>query len=207
MNIFETIATHAAAQQLPLYAVTVSAIPASDTPVILMLHWHGFHRARRAGSETRQSVAASAVQVNSRWQHPAEIDRAILDAGWKLGAWSVERVARPAWWRLNAPVSEALACKRAFGDYSDLPDGSAAVLADAPDQRDLLELAARRGYLRWLFRPRKGGLWSQVDGDDCTLDPDGGRSSPCPVQVQPEGRGLRRLVHYRLGRGSYILTP
>ena len=203
MEIFDTIATHSAAQQLPLYAVTATAIQKSDTPIVVMLHWHGFTRGQE--NTVRRSVAGSAVQINARWNEPADIDRAVLDAGWKLGAWDVERVARPAWGRLNAPVSEAVACHRAFGDYSDLPDGSRAVIVDAPDQQELLALAARRGYLRWLFRPRKGGVWSQLDGDDCTLDADGGRSSPCPVALQPDGRKLRCLVRYRLGRGRSIL--
>jgi len=203
MEIFDTIATHSTAQQLPLYAVTATAIQKSDTPIVVILHWHGFTRDQERA--VRRSVAGSAVQINTRWNEPADIDRAVLDAGWKLGAWDVERVARPAWGRLNAPVSEVVACRRALGDYSDLPGDEIAVIVDAPDQQELLALAARRGYLRWLFRPRKGGVWSQLDGDDCTLDADGGRSTPCPVVPQPEGRALRRLVRYRLGRGRNIL--
>lgn len=204
MDIFETIATHAAALRLPLYAVTTTAIQKYDTPVMVIMHWHGFRKSGQMPGEL-DSVAGSAVQINQRWHDYADIDRAVLDAGWKLGAWDVERVARPAWWRLNAPVSEALAGHRAFGDYSDLPESDNAVILDAPDQQMLLELAARRGYLRWLFRPRKGGLWKQLDDDDCTLDADGGRSAPCPVPVQVDGRQLRRRVLYRLGRGRNIL--
>src|SRR5690606_27889820 len=121
------------------------------------------------------------------------------------GAWDVERVAEPAWYRLNAPVSEALACRRSFADYSDLPRSDDAVIVEAPDQQAQLELASRRGYVRWLFRPRKGGVWSQLDEDDCTLDADGGRSAPCPVALQREGRELRRKVLYRLGKGRDFL--
>ena len=133
------------------------------------------------------------------------LDRAIIDAGWAPGAWDVERVARPPWWRLNAPASEAVAGHRAFADYSDLPPSDDTVVVEAPDQQDLLELAARKGYVRWLFRPRKGGLWRQLDGDDDTLDADGGRTLPCPVPLQPDGRELRRKVLYRLGRGKNFL--
>jgi len=204
MDIIETITSHTAALQLPLYAVTATAIQKADTPIILTLHWHGFHR-DRASIGSLQSVAGSAVQINQRWHDYAVIDRAVLNAGWELGAWDVERVVRPAWYRLNAPVSEALACRRAFADYSDLQGSDDAVIVEAPDQQALLDLASRQGYVRWLFRPRKGGLWNQLDGDDCTLDGDGGRSSPCPVPLQQEGRELRRKVIYRLGRGRDFL--
>jgi hypothetical protein len=205
MDILETITTHAMALRLPLYAVTVSATRKADTPIMLIMHWHGFRRGLE-GSGTLQSVAGSAVQINQRWDSYAVIDRAILDAGWRLGAWEVERIARPAWWRLNAPDSEALACRRAFADYSDIESVDEAVVLEAPDHQALLELASRRGYVRWLFRPRKGGLWKQADADDGTLDADGGRSSPCPVTPQPDGRDLRRKVLYRLGRGRDFLV-
>lgn len=204
MDIIETIASHTAALRMPLYAVTASAIRKADTPLILTLHWHGFHRDGTADGGLR-SVAGSAVQLNLRWRDFAVLDRAIIDAGWALGAWDVERLARPPWWRLNAPASEAVAGHRAFADYSDLPPSDDTVVVEAPDQQDLLELAARKGYVRWLFRPRKGGLWRQLDGDDDTLNADGGRTLPCPVPLQPDGRELRRKVLYRLGRGKDFL--
>ncbi len=204
MDILETITSHTTALQLPLYAVTLSATRKSDTPIILILHWHGFHR-DETSTRALHSVAGSAVQINQRWHDYAVIDRAMLDAAWTLGAWDVQRVAKPGWWRLNAPVSEALACRRAFADYSDAEHGDKAVVLEAPDQERLLDLAARRGYVRWLFRPRKGGLWNQADGDDETLDADGGRSTPCPVPLRPEGRDLSCKVVYRLGRGGNLL--
>lgn len=206
MDIIETIAAHTRALQRPLYAVTASAIRKADTPLILTLHWHGFHRDGEPGRRLR-SVAGSAVQLNLRWHEFAVLDRAIIDAGWALGAWDVERVARPPWWRLNAPVAEAVAGHRAFADFSDLPPEDDPVVVEAPDQRDLIALAARKGYVRWLFRPRKGGLWRQLDVDDSTLDADGGRALPCPVPLQPDGRELRRKVLYRLGRGNGFLIP
>ncbi|MVW77716.1 diguanylate cyclase [Bordetella sp. 02P26C-1] len=204
MDILETITAHTAALRLPLFAVTVSATRKTDTPLMLVMHWHGF-RADPDVSGALLSVAGSAVQVNQRWDSYAAIDRAMLDAGWRLGAWEVERIARPAWWRLNAPDSEALACRRAFADYSDTDYADEAMVVEAPDHQALLDLAARRGYVRWLFRPRKGGVWSQIDGDDGTLDADGGRSMPCPVAPQPDGRELRRRVIYRLGHARQLL--
>lgn len=204
MDILETITAHATALRLPLYAVTVSATCKADTPIMLIMHWHGFRRDPEV-SGALHAVAGSAVQINQRWENYADIDQAILDAGWHLGAWEVERIARPAWWRLNAPSAEAQACRRAFADYSDLSCVDEAVVLEAPDHQALLELASRRGYVRWLFRPRKGGLWHELDGDDRTLDPDGGRSAPCPVAPRPDGRELRRKVVYRLGQGRDFL--
>ncbi|APX78478.1 diguanylate cyclase [Achromobacter insolitus] len=204
MDILETITSHVAALQLPLYAVSATATQKSDTPIILILHWHGFRRDKGTAGALH-SVAGSALQINQRWRDYAVIDHAMLEAAWKLGAWDVERVARPGWWRLNAPVSEALACRRAFADYSDAREANQAVVVEAPDQQALLDIAARRGYVRWLFRPRKGGLWGQMDGDDRTLDADGGRSAPCPVTLLPDGREPRRKVVYRLGRGRDFL--
>lgn len=92
MDIIETIASHTAALRMPLYAVTASAIRKADTPLILTLHWHGFHRDGTADGGLR-SVAGSAVQLNLRWRDFAVLDRAIIDAGWALGAWDVERLA------------------------------------------------------------------------------------------------------------------
>src|SRR5690606_33193939 len=113
-------------------------------------------------------------------------DRATLDAAWQLGAWDVERLACRPWWRLGAPDGEALACHRAFGQYPD--DDGGAVMVDAPDRDALLALAARKGYIRWMFRPCKGGIWEDQD-DDGTLAGDHGRALPCPVPPAPYDAG------------------
>lgn len=181
MDIIETIAAHTRALQRPLYAVTASAIRKADTPLILTLHWHGFHRDGEPGRRLR-SVAGSAVQLNLRWHDFAVLDRAIIDAGWALGAWDVERVARPPWWRLNAPVAEAVAGHRAFADYSDLPSVHDPVVVEAPDQRDLIALAARKGYVRWLFRPRKGGCGASWTATTARWMPTA--DAPCPARFR-----------------------
>lgn len=94
MDIITTIRTHIAALGLPLYAVSASAVQKADTPILLTLHWHGFTPDRTAITKPLRSVAASAMQLNQRWNDVAGIDQAVLEAGWRLGAWDVERVAR-----------------------------------------------------------------------------------------------------------------
>ncbi len=42
MELLERIEEQIAATQLPLFAITVAAVPCPDTPVILTLHWHAF---------------------------------------------------------------------------------------------------------------------------------------------------------------------
>lgn len=211
MEILDTISAHSSAMRLPLFAVTVAAAAKADTPMILIMHWHGF------GKETSiaipgipnpsRPVAGSAVQINQRWNSVESVDQAMLDAAWKLGAWDVERLARRAWWRLGAPDSETLACYRAFGEYPDQELGQEHLVVDAPDREELMWLAANRGYIRWMFRPRKGGVWGHVDDEDCTLDEDGGRSSPCPVRPRSfdTDRAIRTI--YRLGYVDRIILP
>ena len=76
--------------------------------------------------------------------------------------------------------------------------GGNMVVADAPDADDLVELAARRGYLMWLFRPVRGGIWGEY-ADDATLIEDGGRKLPCPLRpIPPTCEGSRKTV-YRFG--------
>jgi len=207
MEILQTIQSHATAMRLPLYAVTLSAAAKPDTPLMLILHWHGFRRQsplRLPGvALPSRPVAGSALQIDEAWTAMESLDQAMLDAAWRLGAWDLERVNHRPWWRLNAPQGETLACRRAFGDYPDNA-GEQHLLVQAPDQAAMLELAASRGYVRWLFRPRSAGVWSEMDADDATLEPDGRRSARCPVLPMPYNRHRAGRSVYRLGRGAGI---
>jgi hypothetical protein len=211
MEILETIQSHHSAMRLPLYAVTITVPARAHTPVLLILHWHGLRRATPVhvpGVDLPpHAVPGSAVQIDEDWDTVATLDQAMLDAAWQLGAWDVEREIRPPWWRLGAPASEALACRRAFGDYPDAAAGEETVVAQAPDREDMLRLAANRGYIRWMFRPRKGGVWAQLDDEDSTVDPAGGRSLPCPVPPQPCVAGRTGRTVYRLGRVDHLILP
>jgi hypothetical protein len=80
------------------------------------------------------------------------------------------------------------------------------VVADVPDAEDLIEAASRAGYLSWLFRPVRGGVWAEV-AEDVTLEEGGYRNPPCPYMPLPTrvGRTRRpRRVTYQFGRAARL---
>lgn len=208
MDIFGKIAAQIATVGLPLYAVTVTAVPRADTPLLLILHWHGFRREAPSGPDQRaaiQPVPGSALQLNDRWNALETIDAAMLDAGWQMGAWDVEREVRRACTWIGASDREALECRQAFGEHPMV--GPEMHLADeAPDRADLMHLGAAVGYVRWKFRPARGGLWGETADDD-TLAPDGSRQPPCPVMPEAPRDGRESHTFYRLGRVTRLFQP
>ena len=112
-----------------------------------------------------------------------------MEAAWELGAWDVARAERPGCMRPGAPSSEALECLQAFGAFPFGINGNQVVVADAPDADELVQLAAARGYLMWVFRPVSGGIWADY-ADDATLDP-GGPAAPA-LPASPDPAPLRR---------------
>jgi hypothetical protein len=178
-------------------------VPCPDTPVILTLHWHGFIKEKLIDADEADTVSytpipSSALQLNERWPDLLAVDCAAMEAGWRLGAWDVARAERPGCMRPGADGTEALECLQAFGAFPFGINGNHVVVADTPDADDLVELAANRGYLMWMFRPVKGGIWAEF-ADDATLGPDGARAVPCPhVPIPPSCEGKRKTV-YRFG--------
>lgn len=203
MNLLEAISDQIEANPLPLMAITVAAVPCPDTPVILTLHWHGFIEEKIIDLEEASTVAytpipSSALQVNHRWKDLAVLDRAAMEAGWELGAWDVARAERVGCVRPGAQTSESIECLRAFGAFPFGLNGQQLVVSEAPDVEDLVNLAARKGYLMWMFRPVHGGIWAEY-ADDATLRADGTRTPPCPIDpIPPAGIGQARTV-YRFG--------
>ena len=210
MDLLDCISEQMAATHKPLVAVTVAAVPCPDTPVILTLHWHGFIEEKILDVEEAEavqfsSIPSSALQVNRRWNDLALLDRAAMEAGWELGAWDVARTQRPGCARPGAAAREALECLQAFGALPQSLGGQQMIVADAPDAEDLVDVAARRGYLMWIFRPVHGGIWAEV-ADDATLHPDGRRSPPCPLlPIPPAGGGPSKTV-YRFGIPASPIT-
>lgn len=210
MQILDLIEDQVAATKLPLVAITMAAVPCPNTPVILTLHWHGFIRESLApvpeASTIRFSpIPSSALQVNEVWSDLVDLDRAALEAGWALGAWDVARAERASCARPGAEPSETVECLQAFGMFPFGLAGNQVVVSEAPDCDELVEVAGRRGYLMWLFRPVHGGIWQEVSEDE-TLAPDGTRELPCPVApVPPSLRDTRKTV-YRFGRTSDLLS-
>jgi len=171
--------------------------------VILTLHWHAFVQERIADVDHAQPiqykpVPSSALQLNERWGDVLTVDRATMEAAWELGAWDVARAERPSCVRPGAPSREALECLQAFGAFPFGVDGNQVVVSDAPDTDELINVASRRGYLMWMFRPVRGGIWKDY-ADDATLKADGTREPPCPVEPVPAGAVRTRKTVYRFG--------
>jgi hypothetical protein len=211
MDILERINEQMIATGLPLVGITLAAVPCPDTPVILTLHWHGFIKERLADLEQAEAVSytpvpSSALQLNDRWRDLVAVDRATMEAAWELGAWDVARAERPGCMRPGASSTEALECLQAFGSFPFGINGNQVVVSDAPDADDLVQLAAARGYLMWLFRPVSGGIWADY-ADDATLDSEGRRAPPCPHHpLVPKLEGNRKTV-YRFGVPGAASVP
>jgi hypothetical protein len=211
MDLFDMLHEHVKSVRLPLFAVTVTAAAKVNTPLVAILHWHGFRRATPLvlpGVDIPpRPVPGSAFQLDTPWHSFETVDAMLLDAAWQFGAWDVERVERRGCNVIGASAGEALACRQAFGDYGEDGLREPQLLAEAGDRDELMALAARRGYLRWLFRPIKGGLWSALNEPDDTLDADGGRQPPCPVPPEPRRAEARGRTVYRLGAVHRIMLP
>lgn len=210
MHLLEHIETQVISNRLPLVAVTVAVVPYANTPLVLQLHWHGFVETRLADVTDAnvvayQAVPSSALQVNDRWDGFAQLESEVLDVAWELGSWDLARVEALPFVRPGADAQESLECMGAFGATPLAIDGQPPVVADVPDAEELIEAASRSGYVQYLFRPVRGGVWAEVSQDD-TLEAGGYRNPPCPFLANPPAerpRRPRRIV-YQLGRCNRI---
>jgi hypothetical protein len=214
MQLLDRIETQLISNRLPLVAITLAAVPYANTPVVLTLHWHGFVETRLAEVSDAnvvayQSVPSSALQVNDRWDEFDELENEVLDVAWELGSWDLARVEAPPFVRPGASEQESLECMGAFGSLPVCLDGQPPILAEVPDSGGLIESASRNGYVQWLFRPVRGGVWAEV-AEDVTLQEGGYRNPPCPVIAEPRvvplhRRSARRVV-YQLGRCPRLVS-
>jgi hypothetical protein len=207
MDLLERIETQLISNRLPLVGITVAAVPYANTPVVLTLHWHGFVETKLAEVTDAnvvafQPVPSSALQVNDRWDRLNELENEVLDVAWELGAWDLARVEALPFVRPGASEQESLECMGAFGSLPLAIDGQPPVVAEVPDAQELIEAASRSGYLQWMFRPVRGGLWADV-AEDLTLQEGGYRNPPCPYLAAPTRERFartRRRVVYQFGR-------
>ncbi len=212
MHLLDSIEAQLISNRLPLVAVTLAAVPYANTPVVLTLHWHGFVETRLAevtdaNVVAYQAVPSSALQINERWDRFDELENEVLDVAWELGSWDLARTEALPFVRPGADEQESLECMNAFGSLPLAIDGQPPVVAEVPDAGDLIETAARKGYVQWLFRPVRGGVWAEV-AEDATLEEGGYRNPPCPIIAVPthSGRTLRpRRVVYQFGRSPRLL--
>lgn len=211
MELLDCIETQLISNRLPLVGITVAAVPYANTPVVLTLHWHGFVETRLAevtdaNVVAYQSVPSSALQINERWDRLDELENAVLDVAWELGSWDLSRTEALPFVRPGAEEQESLECRGAFGDFPIEIEGQSPVVADVPDAEELIEAASRSGYLSWLFRPVRGGVWAEV-AEDATLEEGGYRNPPCPYLALPTrvGRTRRpRRITYQFGRATRL---
>jgi hypothetical protein len=208
MPLLERIEEQISAAGLPLVAVTVAAVPYANTPIVMTLHWHGLSPTRLADVPDARPVAfrsvpSSALQVNERWDDLESLDLTTMEAAWELGAWDIARIERAPCLRPGADTTESVECLRAFGNYPYDLNGDPPIISEAPDADDLIDVAGRAGYLTWLFRPVRGGIWQAV-ADDQTLDEDGRRQPPCPYLSETPRVGRHRKTLYRFGRAASI---
>ena len=211
MQVFETLVDQMQSMGLPVVAVQLTAVPRANTPVLLVVHWHGFARSqapRGTAPDPLQQAAAplpgSALQLNDTWDMLQHLDDAMLQAAWQLGAWDLVREERRGCNTAGASEQEALACRQAFADnpFGETTDDY--MLTNAPDRTELMQLGARVGYVCWQFRPVKNGLWPDT-ALDATLQSDGSRVPPCPVPARPAVGVRLSQTRYRLGHGSRIV--
>jgi len=201
-SFLEIIEDQLVANRLELAGVTIAATPFANTPVVLSLHWHAFVETKLApegNAVAFQPVPSSALQVNTRWDRFAELERDALESAWELGAWDITRTeARPPA-RPGAAPQELIDCMTAFGVPPHHIDGEPVAVSEVQDADDLLDAAAHAGYVRWQFRPVWCGMWRDV-ARDATLEAGGYRNPTCPLDVQPYVPGRDGRVVYQLGR-------
>jgi hypothetical protein len=208
MHLLDRIETQVISNRLPLVGITVAAVPYANTPVVLTLHWHGFVETRLAAVADANVVAyhavpSSALQINERWDRFDQLENEVLDVAWELGSWDLARTEALPFVRPGAPEQESFECMGAFGSLPLAIDGQPPVVAEVPDASELIETASRSGYVQWLFRPVRGGVWAEV-AEDATLEEGGYRNPPCPYLPSPTREGRRthrpRRVVYQFGR-------
>ncbi len=210
-QLLDLVESQLIANRLPLVAVSLAAVPHANTPMVLTLHWHGFVEVKLADegdAVAYQSVPSSALQLNTRWDRFDDIEFDTLETAWELGAWNLERLEAKPFGRVGADAHETSMGMAAFGASTIDIDGEAPFVAEVPDSEDLIGAASREGYIQWMFRPVRGGMWSEV-ADDETLEPGGYRNPTCPLTTQPvletyRLRAPRRMV-YPFGRSRKLV--
>ena len=216
MQLLDAIETQMICNRLPLVGITVSAVPCRNTPIVLALHWHGFveHKLHVPASEDDapagetvryEPVPSSCLQITQRWDRVTDLDCAVMEVAWELGAWNLRRTEARPFMRPGAPVAEVFECEMVFGRPEILHDGLPPAVSEVPDADDLVEAAGRMGYLFWKFYPVRGGIWNDA-GEDLTLEPGGYRNPSCPADSVPveDPQTLRRprQIVYEFGKSN-----
>ena len=101
MEVFDKVVDQVQSVGLPIVAVSLTAVPRANTPVLLVVHWHGFAHAdisrsqsASADAENLASIPGSALQLSETWLALEHLDEAMLQAAWQFGAWDLVREER-----------------------------------------------------------------------------------------------------------------
>jgi hypothetical protein len=90
MDLFDTLHDQIKCVRLPLFAVTVTVAAQLNTPLVAILHWHGFRRATPLVLPSvdipPRPVPGSALQLDTPWRSFETVDAIMLDAAWQFGA-------------------------------------------------------------------------------------------------------------------------
>jgi hypothetical protein len=154
--------------------------------------------------------ADSVLRLTRESASLGEIEDAVFEAAWQLGAWDMVRLERPplrpcATWR-EAGNGVAVS----FGRNPYLIDGQPLQMGAAvPDE--LLDLAARAGYVTWRFvplalsSPTMRRMWAHKDrtlaGSDATRNTTPGHQRA--RWAHPTEPGTAAEHQYRFGRGNH----
>ena len=201
-SILDVIEDQLVANRLPLAGVTLAALPFPNTPAVVSLHWHAFVEIPAMPpreSAVYQSVPSSALQLNIRWDAFEDLETDVLEASWELGAWDLRRIGAPG---CGASMQRYAECLTSFGVSAQEINGDQVFIADVPDGPELVDAAARAGYVRWQFRPTWCGLWKELAAD-VTLEAGGYRNPRCPIGALPLEPGEARTLVFQLGRPEH----
>ena len=150
MEFLDAIETQMISNRLPLMGISIAALPCADTPMVLSLHWHGFieheEETERGPQFRYNAVPSSCLQVNRRWRELGDLEHAVMNIAWELGAWDLTRFEMRPCMRPGAPTQEAIECHMAFGQPHPYFDVELAPVSEVEDAEDLLATAGRRGY-------------------------------------------------------------
>lgn len=113
--IFDIIRQQVETLRRPLAAVVLSTLPRrSSSPMLLLLHWHGFAVGERQrsppaadGRPARSPVPSEALQLNQNWTQLEQLDQQMLDAAWRYGACNLVREEHRGCLAVGVPSARA----------------------------------------------------------------------------------------------------
>jgi hypothetical protein len=137
MEFLDAIESQMVSNRLPLAGISIAALPCTDTPLVLSLHWHGFIEHETETELGRrfsyEAVPSSCLQVTRRWRELRDLEHAVMDVAWELGSWDLTRHEMRPCMRPGAPTQEAIECHMAFGQPHPYVEAELAPVSEVQD--------------------------------------------------------------------------